>query len=60
MFTYSHIGQSICPLRISMGRGHVAPSIHRPATSQALNNIWAVSRYVLLIHIIVLIVYSVS
>ena len=33
MFTYRHVGQSICSLGISMGRGYVAPSIQRPATS---------------------------
>ena len=62
MFTYRHDRQNICLLNISMGRGYVAPSghIHRPVTSQALKNIWAVSGYVLLIHIIMLIVYSVS
>ena len=38
MFTYCHVGQSICPLRISMGRGYVAPSIHHPTASQALND----------------------
>ena len=38
MFTYCHVGQSICPLRISMGRGYVAPSIRHSVTSQALND----------------------
>ena len=57
MFTYRHLGQSICPLRTSMGRGCVSPSIHLPITPEAFNYIWAVSRCVLLIHIIVLIVY---
>ena len=56
MFTCRHVGQSNCPLRIPMGRGYVAPSIHRPTTSKTLNTIWAVSGYVLL-HIIVLIVH---
>ena len=61
MFTYRHVGQSIHPLRISMGRGYVATSIHRPTTSKTFDTIWAVSGYVLLlVHIIVLIVYSVS
>ena len=39
MYTCRHLGQSIRSLRISIGRGYVAPSIHRPTTSQALINI---------------------
>ena len=66
MFTtyrHWHVGQSICPLRISTGRDYVAPSIHHPITShcsQTVVNIWAVSGYYFLLHIIELIVYSVS
>ena len=60
MFTYRHVGLNIYPLRISMGRGYVAPSIHHSTTSQTFDNIWAVSGYVLVLHIIVLIVYLVS
>ena len=60
MFTYRHIGKSICLLRISMGRDYVAPCIRHPPTSQTVNSIWAVSGYVLLPHITVLIVDSVS
>ena len=39
----------ICPLKLSMGRGYVrvAPSIHHSTTSQTVDNIWAVSGYVL-------------
>ena len=51
MSTYCHVGQSICPLRISMGtleRHYVAPSIHHPTTSQAFNNMRTVSGYILL------------
>ena len=50
MSTYCHVGQSICPLRISMGtleRHYVAPSIHHPTTSQAFNNMRTVSGYIL-------------
>ena len=39
MFTYRYVGQSICFLRISMGRSYVAPSTHYPITSQALKDI---------------------
>ena len=46
LFTYRHIGQSICSLRISMGRGYVALSTHHSSTSQTVDNIWAVSGYV--------------
>ena len=39
MFTYRYVGQSICPLRISMGRSYVASCIHHPTLSQDLNDI---------------------
>ena len=62
MFTYRHVGQSICPLRFSIGRGYAAPSTRHPITSQTVIDIWAVSGYYdsNLLHIIVLIVHSVS
>jgi hypothetical protein len=65
MFTtrrHWHVVQSILSLRISTGRGYVAPSIHHPNTShrsQTVVNIWAVSGYYVLLQIIV-IIYSVS
>ena len=43
MFTYDR--QGICPVRFSMGKGYVAPSIHHPITSQTFINIWVVSGY---------------
>ena len=43
MFTHRHIGQGTCPLRLSMERGYVAPSIHYSTTSQIIDDICAVS-----------------
>ena len=59
MFTYRHVGYGICFLRISLGRDKIAPFIHHLISFQAIIYIQTVSRYILL-HIIVLIVYSVS